>query len=94
MPCKAVMLSPKSKSSQFTYEYNKSSKSRSDNSRTEKDIKSHFSDLPLKINLIYLLWKPKLPKSTFNSRAYFTKPSIERKKALQRHSCHKDISNV
>ena len=36
------------------------------------------------IDLIYCLWNLKLPKCTFNSRAYFIKPSTERKKKLRK----------
>ena len=37
-----------------------------------------FSGLTQIINLIYLLQRPKLPKSTFNSRVYFKKrPKVE-----------------
>ena len=58
----------------------KPSKFRSQNVRTKTNMKSHFSGLTSKINLIYLLWKPKLPKSTFNSKPFFTKSSTENKK--------------
>ena len=39
-----------------------------------------FQNTFLKINIIYLLWKPKLPNPTFSSRVYFTKlPWTEKK---------------
>ena len=52
-----------------------SSTFRSDNSRTKKDMKSHFSDL------INLLWKPKLPKCTCDLR-WFTKVPTDGKNKL------------
>ena len=45
----------------------------SDNSRTKRDMKNHFSELTQKTDLIYLLWKLKLLKASFNSRVFFTK---------------------
>ena len=55
-------------------------KFRSDNSRMKKDIQSRFSGLTRKINLSYLLWKPKLLKSIFGSRFCFVKLSTNRNK--------------
>ena len=51
----------------------------SENSRIKKDMKNHFSSFTHKIDLIYLLQKPKLPKTTFNSRVLFHKVSYKRK---------------
>lgn len=42
-------------------------KVKSDDSRTKKYVKSHFSVLTLKTNFVYSLWKLKLSKSAFKS---------------------------
>ena len=42
-------------------------------------MKSHFSGLTRNIYLIYLLWKPKVPKSAFSYKVYFVKLSSNRK---------------
>ena len=41
-------------------------------SKFRSDLR-YFSRLTRKFSLIYLLWKPKFPKSIFNSMAFFTK---------------------
>ena len=49
----------------------------------KKDTEIYFSkaisSLARKIDLIYLLWKSKLPKYIFSSKGYFTKPCTDRK---------------
>ena len=54
---------------------------RSENSRAKKkNIKINFSGLTQNSDLIYLLWKPKLPKCIFNSKSLFHKTSHKQEK--------------
>ena len=50
---------------------------------------SHFSGHASKIDLIYLLWKPKLPQPLIQEPISQNLPS--EKKVLQKHSYHNDI---
>lgn len=45
-------------------------KVKSDDSRTKKYVKCHFSVLTLKTNFVYSLWKLKLSKSAFKSTSF------------------------
>ena len=58
-------------------------------SKFRSDLR-YFSRLTRKFSLIYLLWKPKFPKSIFNSMAFFTKLSTDRK-VFPKHNFDKDI---
>ena len=49
---------------------NNSLKAKSDDFRTKKYIKSHFSVLTLKTNIVYLLWKLKFSKYAFKSISF------------------------
>ena len=57
-------------------------------------MESRFSVPTRKINLIHLLWKSKLPKSTFSSKVCFVKLFINRKKvqswSWKRREMHKN----
>ena len=54
-------------------------KFRFDNSRKKKYTKRHFSSFTQKNIVIYFLWKARLSKSVFKSRAYFIKLSTYKK---------------
>ena len=53
---------------------------------------SHFLGHTSKIDLIYLLWKPKLPQPLIQEPISQNLPS--EKKVLQKHSYHEDIECI